>query len=131
MNFNSPMSSSLIELTGVTFSFETPNSKLRIKYFQSAVGNSIKNGNEFLKYMRPVRELLEMDQIKDIKQIVQRELDDVRIINSLVPYILNSNNILGDEGVSFFPSVLSVLMPKDYLSSLDGIYPGLDSTIVN
>jgi hypothetical protein len=131
MNFNSPASSSLIELTGVTYSFETPNSKLRIKYFQSAVGNSVKNGTEFLKYMRPVRELLNSDKVKDIKQIVQRELDDVRIINSLIPYILNKDNILGEMGVSFFPSVLSVLMPKDYLNDLEGEYPQIEQHVVN
>ena len=121
--FTSPSSSSIIEIQGCLYNFETPNSNIKIKFFQSAVGKDVPNGLEFLKYLKPVRELLETNQIQDIRQLVQRELDDVRIINSLVPYILNENNILGKNGIAFFPSVLGVLMPKNYLNILDKDYP--------
>jgi hypothetical protein len=124
--FNSPKSSSTIEIQGCLYDFQTPNSNINIKFFQSGVGTNVPNGIEFLKYLKPVRELLETTQIKDIRQLVQRELDDVRIIKSLIPYILNENNILGENGIAFFPSVLGVLMPKDYLNSLQIPYPSLD-----
>jgi len=121
--FSSPSSSSLIEIQGCLYNFETPNSNIKIKFFQSGVGKDVPNGIEFLKYLKPVRELLETNQIQDIRQLVQRELDDVRIINSLLPYILNENNILGESGIAFFPSVLGVLMPKNYLNQLNKDYP--------
>jgi len=121
--FTPPLSSSTIEIQGCVYSFETPDSQLRIKFFQSAVGKEVKNGIEFLKYLKPVRELLASTKINDIRQLVQRELDDVRIIKSLVPYLLNEQKIHGESGIAFFPSVLGVLMPKDYLNSLDKPYP--------
>lgn len=125
--FTSPSSSSLIEIQGCLYNFETPNSNIKIKFFQSGVGKDVPNGIEFLKYLKPVRELLATNQIQDIRQLVQRELDDVRIINSLLPYILNENNILGESGIAFFPSVLGVLMPKNYLNQLDKAYPSKNS----
>jgi hypothetical protein len=125
--FTSPSSSSLIEIQGCLYNFETPNSNIKIKFFQSGVGKDVPNGLEFLKYLKPVRELLATDQIQDIRQLVQRELDDVRIINSLVPYILNENNILGESGIAFFPSVLGVLMPKNYLNQLNKVYPSINA----
>lgn len=122
-NFSAPLASSQIEIQGCLYTFETPGSKLKIRFFQSAVGGEVSNGTEFLKFLKPVRELLATSNIKDIRQLVQRELDDVRIIKSLVPYLLNEGNILGENGIAFFPSVLGVLMPKDYLNSLDKSYP--------
>jgi hypothetical protein len=116
-------SSSQIEIQGCIYTFETPGSKLKIRFFQSAVGSEVSNGIDFLKFLKPVRELLASSNIKDIRQLVQRELDDVRIIKSLIPYLLNKENILGENGIAFFPSVLGVLMPKDYLNSLDKNYP--------
>ena len=122
-SFTPAQSSSRIEIQGCLYNFETPNSKLKIKYFQSAVGREIPNGLEFLKYLKPVRELLPSSKIKDIRQLVQRELDDVRIIKSMVPYLLNDKGMHGDSGIAFFPSVLGVIMPKDYLNSLEEPYP--------
>ena len=125
--FKKPLNVNRIEIQGCVYNFETPGSNLRIKFFQSAVGSDVQNGKEFLKFLKPVREMLDTSQIKDIRQLVQRELDDVRIINSLVPYILNSENNLGQNGVAFFPSVLGVLMPKNYLKTLNIPYPILNS----
>jgi hypothetical protein len=119
MKINKPKPASRFELQGCIYNFETPNSKIKINIFQSAVGNKIPNGLEFLEFLRPIRELLKTEQIKDIRQLIQRELDDQRIINSLVPYLLNNSN----REVAFFPSVLGVLMPKDYLNNLGGLYP--------
>jgi hypothetical protein len=124
--FKTPAKASLIEIPGCVYSFDTPGSNLRIRFFQSAVGTDVSNGEDFLRFLKPVRELLETKNIKDIKQLVQRELDDVRIIKSLIPYILNQGGILGENGVAFFPSVLGVLMPKDYLKSLNPNYPQLN-----
>jgi hypothetical protein len=134
MIFNETKRASLFELQGCLYNFVTPNSKIKINIFQSAVGNKVPNGLEFLEFLRPIRELLKTDQIRDIRQLIQRELDDQRIINSLIPYLLNTTN----REVAFFPSVLGVLMPKDYLNNLSGIYPtnlssneGLSNTEAN
>jgi hypothetical protein len=121
--FELPALASTIELQGCLYNFETPNSQIKIKFFQSAAGKDLANGMEFLQYLKPVRELLASNQIKDIRQLVQRELDDVRILNSLIPYILNIGGILGENGIAFFPSVLGVLMPKNYLTHLGQVYP--------
>ncbi len=125
--FDEETKASRIEIQGCLYNFETPGSNIRIKFFQSAVGTEVPNGQEFLKYLKPVREMLDTNKIKDIRQLVQRELDDVRIIKSLVPYILNTENNLGQNGVAFFPSVLGVIMPKDYLKNLTGVYPSINS----
>lgn len=117
--FETPQVASRFELQGCIYSYVTPNSQIKINIFQSALGKKVPNGIEILEFLRPIRELLKTDQVKDIKQLIQRELDDQRIIKSLVPYLLNETN----REVAFFPSVLGVLMPKDYLNNINGIYP--------
>jgi hypothetical protein len=119
MIIHKPKPASRFELQGCVYNFETPNSKVKINIFQSAVGSKVPNGLEFLEFLKPIRELLKTEQIKDIRQLIQRELDDQRIINSLVPYLLNTSR----SEVAFFPSVLGVLMPKDYLNNLGSSYP--------
>lgn len=113
-------------LYGSIHSYEIPGSNFLIRYFQSAIRPQDPHGQKYVENVRPVREILDPSNIKEMDQIIQRELDDQRIVSQLVPYILNINkndNSKHDPfGISFFPSILGVLMPKNFLIEKTGGY---------
>lgn len=119
-----------VSIYGSAHKFEIQGSDFVIKYFQTGISPTDSNGKIFIENLRPVREILDSKDIHEMDQIIQRELDDERIVNHLVPYILNltkdtNGNFIKDiSGISFFPSVLGVLMPKNYLKDSSNIgYP--------
>lgn len=129
---------SRVSIYGSAHKFEIQGSDFVIKYFQTGISPTDPNGKIFIENLRPVREILDSKDIHEMDQIIQRELDDDRIVNSLVPYILNltkdSNGTLIKDisGISFFPSVLGVLMPKNYLKDSSNVMypnPNLDDTL--
>ena len=103
-----------ITLEGIFGEFNTPNSNFKVNFFStyaSAMRN--KNYQTFLEELKPMREKLGANDIKDMQQILQRDLDDNRINNSLLPYLMNARNEL--DHIAFFPAILVVLLPKNYI----------------
>lgn len=58
------------------------------------------------QHLRPVREVLEVKGL-DFNQLLQRDLDDHRVITDLVPYLLKPKS----TGPAFFPPIVAVLLP--------------------
>lgn len=102
-----------IELHGIIGTFQIPNHKLKVKYFSTNAGNRDLTSMEYelLNELKPMRERTSASEIKDLEVLFQRDLNDSRIANSLVPYLS------GNTPVAFFPSILGVLMPKGFISA--------------
>lgn len=128
-----------IKLEGISGVFNTLDSNFRVRFFSTYANSREANYSELLDELKPMRERLSINQIRNIDQVLQRDLDDFRIANGLVPYLINFvNNISDPNHLAFFPSILGVLMPKDYLvksverNGLDGHplidYPNVEHT---
>ena len=104
---------SSIDLNGFLGEFKSPGSNYTIKFF-STIANTKDSGYQtFLKKLEPLRDKVTPASIKDLGTLLQRDLSDIRIANELLPYLINSRN--NPSHVAFFPSVLCVLMPKNFL----------------
>lgn len=105
-----------IKLEGISGVFNTLDSNFRVRFFSTYANAREANYAELLDELKPMRERLSINQIRNIDQVLQRDLDDFRIANGLVPYLINFvNNISDPNHLAFFPAILGVLMPKDYL----------------
>ena len=66
-----------------------------------------------------MRERVNANQIGDLNSLLQRDLNDFRVANELIPYLTKDN-----PQIAFFPAVLAVLIPKDFLAKTeDSYYP--------
>jgi len=62
--------------------------------------------NALIKHMTPVREIIDTKGV-EFGELLQRDLDDYRVAEDMVPYLLND----GAKGPVFFPPILAVLLP--------------------
>ena len=105
-----------VKLEGISGVFNTVDSNFRVRFFSTYANSREANYSELLDELKPMRERLPISDIRNIDQVLQRDLDDFRISNGLVPYLLNLVNGIPDPNhIAFFPAILAVLMPKDYL----------------
>ncbi len=118
---------SKIILNGTVGIFQTIKSSYRIRYICTKA--NAQTERDFLSLLKPMRESVSPQSILDIDSILQRDLDDVRISEKIIPYLLNENNgIQSPTHLPFFSSVLAVIMPKNYLIKEELDYPN-DSLI--
>ena len=86
-----------------------------VKYFQTNASNrdSGASGNalDLLKELKPMRELVKTEDLKDLRSLLQRDLSDYRVATELVPYLQGHKSVVG-----FFPSILVALMPSGFMS---------------
>lgn len=111
---------SAISLHGIKGNFSTPNSEFIIKYFSTFANNKNKGQgpHRLLKELKPMRERVEPGRIDDLSTLLQRDLNDSRVANELVPYLLGHKG-----GLAFFPAILAILIPKNYLTRDESEYP--------
>jgi hypothetical protein len=126
---------SFIELYGMFGEFKVPNSKYIIKYF-STFANNREDGSDyhkFLKELKPMRERTNPEKIDDLGSLLQRDLSDFRVAKELVPYLLNTMNKNSDEKhIAFFPAILCVMMPSDFIDGGEKAnYPKPSTTDTN
>lgn len=109
---------SFIDLEGISGVFNTPGSEFRVRFFSTIANSYENNPSQLLDELKPMRERLRINTIKNINQVLQRDLDDTRIAEGLVPYLLNLvNNNFQKNHIAFFPAILGVLIPRDYLTN--------------
>jgi hypothetical protein len=121
-NFPSASQNNSIVLNGLIGEFKTLKSKVKIKYF-STKANS-KSDIDFLDELKPMREKYPVSDINDIQSIIQRDVNDTRIAQEILPYLLNE--VLGKSSethLPFFPSIMAVLLPKNFILSNIENYP--------
>ena len=111
---------SFTKLEGISGVFNTVNSNFRVRFFSTYANTREANYKELLQELKPMRERITVNEIKNINQVLQRDLDDYRIANGLIPYLLNLvNGIKNDNHIAFFPGILGVIIPKNYISNND------------
>lgn len=112
---------SYLKVYGTYGVFDTPNSNYTVRVFSTFASKS--KSYDLLKELKPMRERIISSQIKDLGSLLQRDLNDNRVANNLVPYLLGQIA----NPIAFFPPVLGVLMPKEFINSEnDGRYPIAD-----
>jgi len=109
-----------IELEGIVGTFEIPNGAAKVKFFSTFASNRVSNSMQFelLKELKPMRERSEVSDLENLEVLFQRDLNDSRIAKGLVPYLSGSLNRL-----AFFPAILGVLIPKEFLTKKNSKYP--------
>jgi hypothetical protein len=121
------ISKHLIEVYGITGEFSvlkgSNEEPVKVKYFQTVASNrsNEESGNalELLEELKPMRERVSSEDMKDLRSLLQRDLSDIRIANDLVPYLQGKSSAVG-----FFPSILVALIPTEYLSGESNVtYP--------
>lgn len=108
-----------IDLRGVLGTFKVPHAKLTVEYVltYASLDASQAAYGQLLDLLVPVREVFELEGLS-FDQLLQRDLDDFRVSNEMVPYLL------GDEPSDprFFPPIVSVIVPMSN-GKMDNKYP--------
>ncbi|MFV2016664.1 MAG: hypothetical protein ACC656_14635 [Candidatus Heimdallarchaeota archaeon] len=116
-----------IDVYGITGEFTVLKNNdeppIKVKYFQTVASNKANdtsgNAIDLLSELKPMRERVNSEDLKDLRSLLQRDLSDYRVANDLVPYLQGKSSIVG-----FFPSILVALMPKGFLKGAnDSEYP--------
>ena len=112
-----------IKLYGTIGEFNVPKSVYKLKYFNTIANNRLDGSsyNELLEKLSPMREKTNASEIKDIKSLLQRDLNDHRVSRKLIPYLLNSDDV--KRHIAFFPSILCVMMPNGFITERNARYP--------
>lgn len=67
---------------------------------------------QLMRMLRPVREVFKLEDL-DFDEIMQRDINDARVAQELIPYLLDTNN---SGQVKLFPPIVAVVVP---LSPMD------------
>lgn len=127
-NINSiqPMTIDVYGIFG-TFKVESPNSDgkaYKVRYFNSVASTQSQgpagNSMGLLRELKPMRERTQSTSLTDLHSLLQRDLNDYRVANELIPYLEGKYS-----DVAFFPGALVALMPKQFLEggADDPTYP--------
>ncbi|REL24504.1 hypothetical protein DYD21_18105 [Rhodohalobacter sp. SW132] len=110
-----------IELLGQFGEFSIPNEDLKIKYFSTFANKKVRNSGPsiLLKELKPMRERANSSEIDDINSLLQRDLNDSRVANELIPYLMGEKR----NNIAFFPAILAALVPKGFLTVGSNKYP--------
>ena len=129
-----PIQKPVISVFGMFGSFEVASETTQgivVRYF-STVASGTDNataGNSLalLKELKPMRERVKVSDLRDLGSLLQRELDDNRVAQELVPYLKGANSPVG-----FFPGILVALVPRGFLKSDEtATYPNPgDETVI-
>lgn len=106
--------------------FVTPAGAVNFLLTKARLGKSGTDKERRLtSQLRPVREVLESEKL-NFNQLLQRDLDDYRVATDLIPYLLSPKKM----GPSFFPPIMTVLLPFDSEKPVDLFPPISFSEIV-
>lgn len=107
------ISKKYIELHGQFGEFDIDSKKIKITYFSTYASsrNKLHNSFDLLRELKPMRERVLAKEISNLDSLLQRDLNDFRVANELIPYLTNSQ-----PPIAFFPAVLAVLIPKGFIA---------------
>ena len=118
---------STIDVQGVLGTFKVPHADLTVEYiltYSRLDGGKTANG-QLLELLVPVREAFNLDDL-DFDQLLQRDLDDFRVSEEIVPYLLGQP----PSGPRFFPPIVAVIVPMTS-GNMDELYPPCDEEYEN
>lgn len=99
--------------------FATPTGRVAFILTKARLGASgVDLERRLTSKLYPVREVLKTEQL-DFNQLLQRDLDDHRVVEKLIPYLLKP----GKMGPAFFPPIMAVLLPFNSNSSPISSFP--------
>ena len=108
-----------IKVYGLLGTFRVGQSNFVVKYV-STFANPTATGQltghkELLEELKPMRDRLDASKLQNLNSLLQRDLNDRRVAQDLIPYLLGLST-----GIGFFPAILAVLVPRGYLAETDG-----------
>ena len=115
---------STIDVQGVLGTFKVPNANLTVEYiltYASLDGGDTPNG-QLLDLLVPVREVFNLADL-DFDHLLQRDLDDFRVSEEMLPYLLgemSSGDIFSNP--RFFPPIVAVIVPISG-DNINELYP--------
>ena len=119
--------SSTTNIYGAKGKYRLPNNKVTVGYFQTVIDNKSSEGKALLESLKPIREHIEISKINNLEDILQRDISDKRVAESLIPYLVKESL---ERIPKFFPSIVIVLMPKTNFNGTE-IYPNSSFTKEN
>ena len=108
-----------IDVQGVLGTFKVPRANLTVEYvltYASLDGGESANG-QLLDLLAPVREVFHLEDL-DFDHLLQRDLDDFRVSEEMVPYLLGETS----SDPRFFPPIVAVIVPMKG-SNMEEFYP--------
>jgi hypothetical protein len=80
-----------------------------VRYLQTTLGLNYTEGADakIWSMLTPVREIFEFADL-GFDDLLQRDIDDARVANELIPYVLSTE---GQDAVRLFPPIVVVVMP--------------------
>jgi hypothetical protein len=116
INVNHIGSNLKFRVLGIYGEFVVIPAKWKICHFSTyaSSNNESRAGNteSLLKELKPMRERVSPKEIHDMSALLQRDLNDARVANELIPYLSKNAAQIG-----FFPAVLCALMPTGFLEA--------------
>ena len=102
-----------IELQGQHGEFKIDNKEIKVRYFSTFASSRDKHHDSYtlLEELRPMRERVKAKEISNLNSLLQRDLNDFRVANELIPYLASEQ-----PPVAFFPAILAILMPKGFIA---------------
>lgn len=112
------------QVEGTWGEFTTPTGRVAFIQTKARLGTSgVDLERRLTDYLRPVREVIPAEKL-DFNQLLQRDLDDHRVSEKLVPYLLERKAV--DVGPSFFPPIMAVLLPFGAANLPSDHFPAVD-----
>ena len=122
MNFNFGVAKQPIYGTYGEFTIESEENPITAQYLLTKMkpGGEGSWENKLASQMIPWREIFKIEELT-FDELLQRDLDDSRVANDLIPYLLGESG----SNARFFPPVLAVLAPKkpEQSSGILSYYP--------
>ena len=122
-----------LEISGAVGIFSVkpaaPNQpSIPVRYIQTHITFNLDGSQKerLFQNLLPVREIFETKDL-GFDDLMQRDIDDGRVSNSLIPYLLQSG-----EAVRFFPPIVAVVVPVGPEKELLSLYPAIteESSVV-
>jgi hypothetical protein len=98
------------------------NDSLEVLYLATHIGfdPAVASNERMLRRLEPVREIFDFQSLS-FDEIMQRDIDDVRVSTELIPYLLDAD---ARDTIKFFPPIIVVVLPfQDRLRRHDTLYP--------
>ena len=109
----------LIQVYGLLGTFRIGAGNIKVKYISTfanpAAEGTLSGHKKLLEELKPMRDRLDASKLHNLSSLLQRDLNDRRVAQELVPYLLGEDN-----GIGFFPAILAVLVPRGYLAEAAG-----------
>lgn len=118
MNLNFGIQKQSVYGTYGEFTIDSNDKRITAQYLLTKMKPGAENTweNTLADQMIPWREIFKIDELT-FDELLQRDLDDSRVANDLIPYLLGESG----SNARFFPPILAVLAPKRIEKS--GILP--------